>query len=37
MLVERQHDQDRNGRLVVALLAGEPVPEPAPARRVRHG
>jgi len=35
--VERQHDQDRNARLVVALLAGEPVPEPAPARRVRHG
>ena len=36
-LVERQHDQDRNARRVVALLAGEPVPESAPARRVRHG
>ena len=36
-LVERQHDQDRNARRVVGLLAGEPVPEPAPARRVRHG
>jgi hypothetical protein len=37
MLVERQHDQDRNARRVVALLAEEPMSEPAPTRRARHG
>jgi glycosyltransferase involved in cell wall biosynthesis len=38
-LVERQHDQDRNARRVVELLAGEPAAghEPAPSRRARHG
>ena len=38
-LVERQHDQDRNARRVVELLAGAPPAgdEPAPSRHARHG
>jgi glycosyltransferase involved in cell wall biosynthesis len=38
-LVERQHDQDRNARRVVQLLAGEPAPaaETAATRHARQG